>query len=249
MSDLDLQLVKSMLLGILNPDNLKRNEATAKYDQLKLNPTGLLFCLTESLKGNWFLILDNELNIKMLSSVLIRRLLDIENTDDDKQIWRKVSKEMKNQIKNNVLQAMIKETDRFVKTKIADTLSRIAENVLENNEDWAEILAFINEVFSQKEKVCQNIAECALTVFCEIFKYLPENLVKNLDVITSGLNFFFTTKDLNLRTKAVNTIAVIITNSRKKKITKHFSGFVLSILETTSLCLQDPKQENNVNYL
>lgn len=51
MSDFDIELVKNMLQGILNPNNVKRNEATAKYDQLKVNPTGLLLCLTECLKG------------------------------------------------------------------------------------------------------------------------------------------------------------------------------------------------------
>ena len=61
-----------------------------------------------------------------------------------------------------------------------------------------------------------NIAECALTIFCEIFKYLSENLVKNLQTVTSAFAYYFNTKDLNLRTKAVTTIAVIITYSKKK---------------------------------
>lgn len=51
MSDSDIQIVRNMLAGILNPDNAVRNEATNKYNELKQNPTGLLVCLTEIMKG------------------------------------------------------------------------------------------------------------------------------------------------------------------------------------------------------
>ncbi len=51
MSDSDIQIVGNMLAGILNPDNFTRNEATNKYNELKQNPTGLLICLTQCLKG------------------------------------------------------------------------------------------------------------------------------------------------------------------------------------------------------
>ena len=201
--------------------------------------------LTECLKGIIYFKLDNQKDIKILSSILIRRLLDIENTDNDKQLWRIFSLEMKNQIKINILTAMISESERFIKNKLADALSRIAENVYENNEEWPEILAFINEVFGQKEKADHNLAECVLTIFCEIFKHLSETQVKNLQIVTSAFTYYFNTLDLNLRTKSVNTIAVIIKFS-KKKYSNYFLDFVLSILETTSLCLQDPKHENNV---
>lgn len=47
----DIQMVRNMLIGILNPDNSARNEATNKYNELKQNPTGLIICLTECMRG------------------------------------------------------------------------------------------------------------------------------------------------------------------------------------------------------
>ena len=180
--------------------------------------------------------------------MLIRRLLDIENTDDDKQIWRKISTENKTQVKSNVLSAVVTELERGTKLKIADCLARISENVLENEEDWPEVLNFINEVFAIQQNIDTAMAECALTVFCDIYKYLSDKLVKNLQTVLSAFSRYFKLEDLNLRTRTVTTIGVIISYSKKKQ-SKFFQDFMINILETTSLCFKDPKQENNVNSL
>ena len=51
MSTEDIQVVADVLNAILNPDNTIRKEAEAKFNTMKNNIPGLIFCLSSIISG------------------------------------------------------------------------------------------------------------------------------------------------------------------------------------------------------
>ena len=246
MSSEDLNIVTQMLAGILNPNNTVRKEAEAKLQMMQENMGALLFCLGKVLKGKFYLKKDvNDINIKSLAAVLLRKLLDLEGN-----VWKdKLNDQMRETLKADLLSVMINEKEKYVKFKICDAVSRLAENIYENEQKWNELLNYIYTVINSpyNDADLLNI-EVALQLLTTMFGYVCDEVMKGIPALLGSFKNYFKTTNTDLRAKTVQTLSEIISICDKKDV-KIFKDFVIYILETTMLCIDNIKEENNVILL
>jgi len=151
--------------------------------------------------------------------------------------------------KVNMLKAFIAEKDKSVKMKICDVVTQVAHNVYESRETWDELLAYISNTLTTTLTETNLIeVESALFLIKSIFAYTHTDILKGIHVLIPVFRTYFTTDILSLKTKTIETICEI-SSIADKKHTKLLKEFVFSILDTTYKCLQNPKEEQNVNYL
>jgi hypothetical protein len=242
MSSEDIQAVHQILQNILSNDNTVRGNAEKQLNQLRSNAGALVYCLSK-------VVLDStEKGVKTLASVLLRKTLDIKEEHDVNPIWEKLEANIKESIKQNILQAIINEPSKAQKIKYCDTMATVAENVFESNEGWPDFFNFIYQGISLPCDLPENIPniETVLFLLSQIFGYIYEELIPKLDSFISTFELFFKTDNFDLKTRTSQVIGEILTIVNKKE-SKKFKLFIPSVLEHTYKCLLDIKQENNVS--
>lgn len=236
----DLQSVKNILQGILNPDNNIRKEAEKNLSQLRSNNSALCYYLSQ------ILVECPEKGVKTLASVLLRKILDIPADEKLSSPWKDFDDKCREQIKENLLKSIISESDKAQKIKYCDTMAVVAENVFEYKGTWSSLLDFIYQGISL-ELLPENISniETVLFLMSQIFGILYEEMVSKLDAFIATFDKFFKFNDFNLKTRTSQVIGEIL-SIVKKKDSKKFKVFIPSIIEHTYLCLSTPNQESNL---
>ena len=183
----------------------------------------------------------NDLKIRSLSAVLLRKLTELHNNN-----WKILPENIKSNIKNELLSVLINEKEKYVKFKICDAIAKIAENIYENEETWNELLEYIFSVLAKNYEECDMIQiESALQLLTSMFGYICEDVMKGINVLSTTFKNYFKTNNMSLRTKTAETISEMISICDKKEI-KLFREFIILILETTMKCIDDVKDEANV---
>lgn len=242
MSTQELQTVVTILKGILNPDNNTRKESEKKLSELNQNPSALSLCLSMVLVES-----SVEKGVKILASVLLRKVLHVPESDDVSQVWSNMSEEYKTSLKENILKSIINEADKSLKLKICDTMATIVENVFSSKESWPGVLDFIYQGISLplEPNNISNI-ETVLFLLSLIFGIVYEEMISKLDAFIVTFESFFKYDSADLKTRTSQVIGEIL-SIVKKKDSKKFKIFIPSILEHTYKCLTDGKQEHNVS--
>ncbi len=246
MSSEDLQIITSVLEGFLNPNKEIRTQSEAKFNELSKNLQALIFCLSK--------ISVESVNkpIKTFALIAIRKLLDFGSDDKLESKWKTFENSYKDQIKANLYNTLITNTDYSLNSKVCDTISMVAANIYDCEEKWDEIVKYIFDVLSQSnnlELVNSNPAnfENAVFILRHLFNLISTELLKGSQIILTAFKNFFSTNNLALRAKTTEAISDIISTCEGKD-KKNFKGFALSILETTLKCAEDPKYESNVIF-
>ena len=180
-----------------------------------------------------------------MAAVLLRKLLDLEGN-----VWKeKLNDQMKAALKADLLTVMISENEIYVKFKICDAVSKLAENIYENDQTWNELLNHIYTVLNTpyNDANLLNI-EVALQLLTSMFGYVCDEVMKGIAVLLNTFKNYFKINNNDLRAKTVQTLSEIITICDKKDV-KHFRDFVFYMLETTMRCIDDIKEENNVKLI
>lgn len=185
--------------------------------------------------------------IKIYAAVVTRKLLEIKESEISSTAWKDCDDSIKEQVKHNVLRALISVNDRSLKYKICDTVITICENVYENEETWQDLLNYIFGALNAQLSE-ENILyiESGLYLLSSIFGYVYDELSKAVSLYVTSFQNFFRSNSLPLKTRTVQAIAEIMSIVHKRDV-KKFKDFVLNILQTTMECVQNPKEENNVN--
>lgn len=240
MSSQDILNVQQILSDILSNDNSVRGLAEKRLEELRNNQGALVFCLSQ------ILVESSEKAIKTLASVLIRKTLDIKESDSVNPIWKGLDETFKNAIKTNLLQSILKEPIKSQKIKYCDTMATVAENVFESKEGWADLFNFIYEGVSLSP-LPENLAniETVLFLMSQIFGYIYDELVPKLASFIITFEGFFLTDNFDLKTRTSQVIGEILSIVPKKE-SKKFKEFIPKILEHAYKCLVDEKQENNL---
>lgn len=243
MSTEDLNNLQLILQGVLNPDNNIRKEAEAKLSEYKSHKTALCYCLSI------LLIESKDKSVKTLASVLLRKSLTIGETEEVSQTWAEMEDNYRNSIKDNILKAVIAESEKNQKIKYCDTMATIVENVFESKGSWPDLFTFIIEGISLELKP-ENIPniETVLFLLSQIFGLVYEEMISKLDAFISIFEKFFQYSDLNLKSRTSQIIGEIL-SIVKKKDSKKFKIFIPLILEHTMNCLTTPKEELNVSIV
>ena len=243
MSTEDIQTLHQTLKNILTPDNNIIKEAEEKLTLIKQNNTVFVFALSK-------IILESpEKGVKTLASVLLRKTIKIPEKEDVSPNWSSLDDNTKSQVKQNILQAVISETDKNQKIKFCDTMATICENVFESKENWPDLLYFIYEGISLPLEP-QNITniETVLFFISEIFGIIYEEMVSKLDGFIKTFENFFKYDNIELKTRTSQVIGEILSIVRKKE-SKKFKPFIPSILEHTFKCLTTGNETNVRFYL
>ena len=190
---------------------------------------------------------DSFISFPILSAVLLRKLILIKDDEIVNKNWEKMGKEIKESLRVNMLKSLIMEKDKSVKMKICDVITQVAHNTYEDKDKWDDLLNYISNTLITP-LTDSNIleAETALFMIKSIFAYVHLEILKGIHVLIPVFRTFFKTNLLSLKTKTVETICEIVCIVDKKH-TKMLKEFVHNMLDTTYQCLQDPKEETNVN--
>jgi len=141
-------------------------------------------------------------------------------TEAPTENWKTLQSEMKVTLKNELLSVLINEKEKYVKFKICDAITQIAENVYENDENWNELLNYMYSVFTKKYEESEMIQiESSLQLLTSMFGYVCDEVMKGIDVLLGT----------------------------DKKESKLFREFIILILDTTMKCTDDVKEEANVS--
>ena len=154
---------------------------------------------------------------------------------------------------------MLNEKDRKMKSQYCNIVSQIFINVSEMNEEFTDDnkideLEDFTHVFEYivkfllgeiNEENLMNI-ECALKLLGQNFPDLGEEYEEKKKTFLDSFRNFFKTTSLTLKTKTARCISEII-SYEKSGVVKGYTEFLLSILETTLRCFEDPKEEEKIN--
>jgi hypothetical protein len=176
---------------------------------------------------------------------VIRKLLEVKETEIINPVWKSMEAGVKEQVKSNVIRALSLIEDKSLRLKVSQAATVISENVYEAEEEWQEILQYI--VNSLKlEVVDTNVhtIETGLFLLSSIFGYVYDELSKGIDLYVGVFKTYFGSNYISLKTRTVQAIAEILCIVRKKE-SKKFKDFIIYMLETTFKCFESG-DENNV---
>lgn len=177
---------------------------------------------------------------------MLRKLILIKETEIINKNWQGMNSDYRNELKINMLKALIAEKEKTVKMKICDIITQVAHNVYESKEKWDELLHYLSHTLLtplNEDNILE--AESALFLIKSIFAYTHLEILMGINSLIPVFQSFFKTNIMSLRTRAVETICEIICIVDKKH-TKLLKDFVFNVLDTTYQCLQNPKEEQNV---
>ena len=120
----ELQLVESILKGLNTPNNEERKNFEMKLAELmNKNTIGLVLCLSQIINQS------SDMSLLTYASVVMRKLIQTKENESVNPYWKNASNEMKEEIKKNVLTALVNCNDKSLKKKYGDIVSNICESV------------------------------------------------------------------------------------------------------------------------
>lgn len=242
MNQEELSAVTFVLKGVLNSDNNTRKEAEKKLNEMKSNAPALCYYLSLILNEE-----STEKGVKTLASVLLRKILHVPEKENIDPAWKSFADNFKVSIKENILKAVINESDKQQKIKYCDTMATVVENVFEGKESWPDLFNFIYQGISLNLEP-NNISniETVLFLLSQIFGVVYEEMIPKLEAFIVTFENFFKYDSFDLKTRTSQVIGEILSIVRKKE-SKKFKHFIPIIIEHTYKCLTTPKQESNVS--
>ncbi|XP_018320441.1 importin-4 isoform X2 [Agrilus planipennis] len=140
------------------------------------------------------LVSSKNVEIRQSAAVLLRRRLG------KKHQWNKVSVDIRNRIKQGMLQALVNEREISVKNAIAQFIGIIGKHEFPNN-TWPEILQFIYTVCNSDNETDKELGMYTLSIMTEIskdsyivhaesFAELFTKIISSLTNLTSNLSYY-----------------------------------------------------------
>ncbi|XP_018577628.1 importin-4 [Anoplophora glabripennis] len=140
--------------------------------------------------------------IRQSAAVLLRRKLG------KKRQWSKLNVELRNRIKQGMLQALVNEQERLVKNAVAQFIGIIGKHEFPDN-TWPEILQFVHTLTSSdtifdKElgmytlSIMTEMSQSSYIVHAESFAVLFTNTLNNITELNSNLAYYTVTTMKNL---------------------------------------------------
>ena len=200
----ELQLVESILKGLNTPNNEERKNYEMQLGELmQKNTIGLVLCLSQILNQS------QELSLLTYASVVMRKLLQTKENESVNPHWKNASNEMKEEIKKNVLTALVNCNEKSLKKKYCDIVSNICESVFTNKEKQDDALKYVANGFINELKHFLSI-EGSLFLFSKNFKYAQDELLTGIAQLIIGFNKFFKEGNLEILTDSVEAIYEIL---------------------------------------
>ena len=136
----EAKLIEPILKGLLTNNNEERRKNESQIlDLMKKNKIGLVLCLTQIINSS------QDSQAVLYSAVITRKLLVVPENQKVNQSWVAAPADLKEQIKSNLIAALVKFTDKFMKKKIIDIIAILYQSISKNEEKWEAVLQYIAE--------------------------------------------------------------------------------------------------------
>ena len=236
----DAKLIEPLLKGLLvNNNEERRKNESQLMDLIKQNRIGLVLCLTQILNST------TDSQAALYAAIISRKLLLIPENQTVNKNWTSAPENIKEEIKTNLMKALIKYNDKFMKKKIIDIISILYQNVSKNSEKWEQALQYIVEGFKLpiNKNNDFNIGSAVL-LLSKIFRYAINDLKPGIDIFINGFKSYFQEGSIELRTASTEAICEILTENLGKENTKKFKDLIFNILETVLKCFEANDTDN-----
>ena len=234
------QMIETLLKGLLTPNNEERRKNESQIIELmKKNKIGLVLCFTQIIKES------SDSKAVLYAAVISRKLLLIPENKDVNQSWISASNEIKEEIKKNLMNALIKCNEKFMKKKIIDIIGILYQSVSKNEEKWEQVLQYIAEGFKLPLTPENNLnIGSAVLLLSKIFRFAMKELTPGIDVFISGFEKYFQEGNIELQTTSTEAICEILSENLGKANTKKFKELVFNVLKTVLKCFEANDMDN-----
>jgi hypothetical protein len=217
----EYQIVEQIIKGLLNPNNEERRKNESQLMELiQKNKIGLVLCLTQILKTT------SDETSATYSAVISRKLLQVPESEGYNACWKSAPNDIKEQIKSNLMEVLIKCKDKKLKKKIGNVVGTLYESVAYNNEKWETVLQYIADGFKLPltPENAINI-DSAVYILSKVFPHAKKELSPGIDVFISGFKKYFQEGTLEIQTNSVEAICEILAGNLSKENTKKIQRF------------------------
>ena len=234
------KMIEPLLKGLLNPNNEERRKNESQIiDLMKKNKIGLVLCLTQIINSS------EDSQAVLYAAVISRKLLIIPENQTTNPNWVSAPNEIKEEIKTNLMKALVKFNDKFMKKKIIDIIAILYQSISKNEEKWEQVLQYIVEGFKLPlNKENDFIIGSAVLLLSKIFRYAMKELTPGIDVFISGFDKYFQEGSIELQTTSTETICEILSENLGKENTKKFKNLIFYILKTVLKCFEANDMNN-----
>ena len=234
------ELVQKIIQGLMTPNNEERRKNEAQLMELmQKNKMGLVLCLTQILNTA------TDHSCLLYSAVIARKLIQVPESESYNQSWKSAPEDIKEQIKTNLMNVLIKCTDKSLKKKIGSIVGNLYESISFNNEKWDTVLKYIADGFKLPltPENAINI-DSAVYLLSKIFPFATEELTPGIDTFIEGFKKYFAEGSLDIQTNSVEAICEILAGHLSKENTKKFKDLIFNILKTVLDCFQKNDLDN-----
>ena len=236
----ECQMIEQILKGLMTPNNEERRKNESQLMELmQKNTIGLVLCLTQILNST------SDPSCALYAAVISRKLIQVPDGESCNSSWKLASEDIKEQIKSNLMNVLIKCNDKNLKKKIGNIVANLYESVSFNKEKWETVLQYIADGFKlpliEENKI--NI-ESAVYILSKVFPFATEELTPGIDVFIDGFKKYFKEGSLEIQTNSVEAICEILGGYLSKENTKKFKDLIYNILETILKCYNSNDTDN-----
>ena len=236
----EYQIVEQILKGLMNPNNEERRKNESQLMELmQKNKIGLVLCLTQILDTT------SDPSSALYAAVIARKLVQVSEGELYNQSWKSAPEDLKEQIKANLMKALVKCNDKSLKKKIGYIIGHLYQSVSYNKEKWDSVLQYIAEGFKLPLTPENALSiDSAVFMLSQIFNYATEELTPGIDVFIEGFKKYFKDGTLEIQTNSVEAICEILAGNLNKENTKKFKDLIFNILQTILKCFESNNSDN-----
>ena len=236
----ECQLIEQILKGLMTPNNEERRKNESQLMELmNKNKIGLVLCLTQILNST------SDPSCALYAAVIARKLIQVPEGESCNSSWKSAPDDIKEQIKTNLMNVLIKCNDKNLKKKIGSIVGNLYESVSFNKEEWETVLKYIADGFKLPltPENALNI-ESAVFILSKVFPYATKELTPGIDVFIDGFKKYFKEGSLEIQTNSVEAICEILGGYLSKENTKKFKDLIFNILQTILKCFESNDVDN-----
>jgi len=248
LSEKEIQEINNLLTNTLSIDSKLRTQAEQILINMKNeNPEKLILAL--------LFIIINQLPTYENSAILLKNLISIMTVNQENFIWPKLSKEIQNLVKQNLIQTLILPTIKpEVCKKICNVISELESTLVDMDQEWPEILIAIDYLIKKPETVAagneKNIVQNKINGFrllAEVFPYIS-HLVENNTNLLESFKYSLINDDLIVKSACIKAFcSVILCLDNEKRET--YEQLIPIISECISQALLKDQENELKNFI
>lgn len=180
MNQQEIDYIGQTLTEILNNDNNIRKQGEEKLLAIKNQEPDKYACYLVAILA----LPTYSADVKCLAAVILRRNIsytahdsqDIANQDNNANLWKRISPDAQNYVKQELLKVLSAITDKTVVHKLCNLLIEVGGTIYDQeNFVWQDLLNLLFVFVNSEEDIK---VDAALQIFNGLFSYLMDHLVK-----------------------------------------------------------------------